>query len=221
MRNLAVLAAAGSALALVAAAPAPAQKPKPAPGTQNVTLKASTDLTTYSTPVSLSADVKGAKAAVAVTLQRRASTATDFATATTATTDANGRVTFSQRPSRNTVYRVVVGTTPPAQSAETLVRVRPLVGLRVSDSTPRRGQRVRFSGTVRPQHDGRTVHVQRKRADGSYGTVFRTSLRDAGSAYSSYSRRVTVRRTGTYRVRILGHDDHATGVSRERTLTVG
>jgi hypothetical protein len=30
-----------------------------------------------------------------------------------------------------------------------------------------------------------------------------------------------VRRTAVYRVRILGHEDHAMGVSRERTLTVG
>jgi hypothetical protein len=30
-----------------------------------------------------------------------------------------------------------------------------------------------------------------------------------------------VRRTGTYRVRLAAHADHAAGVSRMRTLTVG
>ena len=48
------------------------------------------------------------------------------------------------------------------------VRVSPLVGLRVSDTTPSAGQRVRFRGTVRPPHDGTRVAIQRKRADGTW-----------------------------------------------------
>jgi hypothetical protein len=108
-----------------------------------------------------------------------------------------------------------------ARSADLLVRVRPLVGFRVSDTTPRAGQRVRFRGTVRPPHDGSVVSIQRKRADGRFVTVARTRLRDAGDVYSRYGRRLRVRRTGTYRVRIAGHADHAAGFSRERTLTVG
>ena len=99
--------------------------------------------------------------------------------------------------------------------------VAPLVGLKVGDTTPRKGQRVRFRGTVRPQHDGRQVAIQRKNADGTWVTVKTPRLRDAGSTYSRYSKRFRIRRTGTYRTVIAAHADHVEGVSRERTLTVG
>ena len=211
---------AAAALTLAGATAAPAQKPPKPPGTQEVTLTASANPIVFSTPLSLTGDVKGAKAGVVVTLQERPFPATAFATVATATTDDKGRYTFSQRPRVNTTYRVLAATQPPAQSAELLVRVSPLVGFKVSDTTPKRGSRVSFAGTVRPAHDGRSVSIQRKRADGSFVTVARTSLRDAGSTFSRYSRRIRVKRTGTYRVRILGHNDHAQGVSRERTLTV-
>ena len=98
--------------------------------------------------------------------------------------------------------------------------VAPLVGLKVSDSTPRKGQRVRFRGSVRPKHDGTRVAIQRKRADGTWVTVRSPLLRDAGSGYSTYSKRIRIRRSGTYRTVIAAHADHAEGVSRERTLTV-
>ena len=58
---------------------------------------------------------------------------------------------------------------------------------------------MRFRGTVRPQHDGTRVAIQRKRADGTWATVRTPLLRDAGSAYSRYSKRIRIRRSGTYR----------------------
>lgn len=212
---------AAAALILAGAAPASAQKPPKPPGQQEVRLAAGADLITFSTPLTLSGDVKGAKAGVVVTLQQRPATSTAFSAVTTTKTDDKGRYTFTQRPRLNTTYRVVAATQPSAQSPDVLVRVRPLVGFRVSDRTPSRGERVRFSGKVFPPHDTRTVSIQRKRRDGSFTTILRTALRDAGSEFSRYSRRVRVRRTGTYRIRIAGHDDHAMGVSRERTLRVG
>ncbi len=210
---------ASAALILAGATAAPAQKPKP-PGQQDVTLAASANPVVFSAPLTLTGDVKRAKAGTLVTLQERPFPATVFATAATATTDDKGRYTFVVRPRVNTTYRVLAATQPPAQTPELLVRVSPLVGFRVSDGTPSRGERVRFSGTVRPAHDGRSVSIQRKRADGSFATIARTTLRDARSTYSRYSRRIAVRRTGVYRIRIVGHDDHAQGFSRERVLTV-
>ena len=47
----------------------------------------------------------------------------------------------------------------------------------------------------------------------------RTTLEKATSTSSKYSLRVRVRNAATYRVRILGHADHAMGISRERVLT--
>ena len=116
----------------------------------------------------------------------------------------------------NAYYRAVARTSPEQTSAEALVKVAPLVGFRVSDSTPKAGQRVRFSGTVRPRHNGRRVYVQRKVGTGSFVTIRRATLEAATSTSSKYSLRVRVRSTATYRVRILGHADHAMGISRER-----
>jgi hypothetical protein len=208
----ALIATAATALAVAGASQA--QKP-PKPGT--TTLKASADKVTFSQPVTLSGKVKGAKQAVTVTLERRAADQTAFVPAGTATTDVNGDFSFTQRPAKSSVFRATSGT---ASSPEVAVAVAPLVGLKVSDRTPRKGQRVRFHGTVRPQHDGTRVAIQRKRADGTWVTVKTPLLRDAGSTYSTYSKRFRIRRNGTYRTVIAAHADHAEGVSRERTLTV-
>ena len=218
MRTRLILAAALAALLLVFTATGQAQKP---PKSGDLTLRASAAQITFSNPVTLSGKVKGAKAGVVVTLQRRAADATAFVPAGTATTDGNGDYTFTVRPAQSSVFRASAATTPPATSADEPVAVAPLVGLKVSDATPRKGQRVRFRGTVRPQHDGTRVAIQRKRADGTWVTVRSPLLRDAGSSYSTYSKRIRIRRTGTYRTVIAAHADHAEGVSRERRLTVG
>jgi hypothetical protein len=192
-----------------------AQKP-PKPGA--TTLKTSAQQVTFSQPVALTGKVKGAKQAVTVSLERRAANSTAFVPAGTATSDANGDFSFADQPSKSSVYRATTGT---AASPEVAVAVAPLVGLKIGDPTPHKGRRVRFKGTVRPQHDGTRVAIQRKRADGTWATVRSPLLRDAGSRYSRYSKRIRIRRSGTYRTVIAAHADHAQGVSRERTLTVG
>ena len=203
-----------AATALAIASEGQAQKP---PKPTSMTLKAGADTVKFSSPVTLSGKVKGGKQGIVVTLERRAADATVFGPAGTATTDANGDFTFTDRPSKSSVYRATSGT---ATSPDASVAVAPIVGLKVSDATPRKGQRVRFRGTVRPQHDGTRVAIQRKRADGTWVTVRSPLLRDAGSSYSRYSKRIRIRRNGTYRTVIAAHADHAEGVSRERTLTV-
>ena len=75
---------------------------------------------------------------------------------------------------------------------------------------------------MRPQHDGTRVAIQRKRADGTWVTVQHAAACATPAArYSRYSKRIRIRRSGTYRTVIAAHADHAEGVSRERTLTVG
>lgn len=206
------------ATALAVTAEGRAQKP---PKANSVSLRSSADQITFSDAVALTGKVKGAKAGVLVTLERRAADATVFSPSGTATTDGNGDFSFAARPAESSVFRVVAATTPPATSADRAVAVAPRVGLRLSDRTPRKGQRVRFRGTVRPQHDGTRVAIQRRRADGTWTTVRTPLLRDAGSAYSRYSKRIRIRRSGTYRTVIAAHADHAEGVSRARSLTVG
>jgi plastocyanin len=75
------------------------------------------------------------------------------------------------------------------------------ITLKVSDATPRAGSRVRFYGSVTPAHDGRKVAIQKRGRGGSFKTVARATLRDAGRARSTFSRRLRVRADGVYRAR--------------------
>lgn len=203
--------------------PASAQKPKPQkpqkpytiPGPVSIGAKPNPVL--YRNPVTISGRVQNSAAGTTVTLLRKTVPATTFTGTATVTVDKQGDYTFTVRPRRNTYYRAVSSLKPQTQSADLLVKVRPLVGFRVSDSTPRAGQRVRFSGIVRPRHNGRRVSIQRKSGT-RWVTIARPTLRSLDASTSRYRRTLRVRRTGTYRVRILGHTDHAMGISRERTL---
>ena len=207
------------AILLATASATVAQKQTP-PGKVPVSLKASANPVTYSTPLTLTVSVKGASAGQQVKFQRKATTGA-YVDLATATTNDKGDATTVQRPRRNTIYRAVTVEATPRASTDLLVKVAPLVGFRVSDSTPSKGARITFRGTVRPQHDGRRVQIQRKQADGSWLTVARPTLLDTGRSYSKYSRRIRISATAVYRVVIAEHSDHAAGVSRERTLTVG
>jgi hypothetical protein len=136
------------------------------------------------------------------------------------TTASNGNYSFHLLPALNTNYQVTSG----ALRAATGVRVRHAVGLSVSDSTPARGQRVRFFGFVRPKHDGKVVLIQRRLASGAWTTVRRTTLLATTGNRSRYSTvlRVFAARGAlvNFRARFLGDGAHLTGTSVTRTLTV-
>lgn len=140
----------------------------------------------------------------------------DFANAGNATTAPSGNYSFTQQPGLNTRYRVRRSNLL-SPVVTVLVRIR--LGLRVSDRTPDRGERVRFFGRACPEHVGALVRVQRRTA-GGWVTVARTSAKLA-TRCSSYSRRIRVFRDGLYRAVVAGHDDHARGISPARFLDVG
>jgi plastocyanin len=94
------------------------------------------------------------------------------------------------------------------------------VTLQVSDATPARGARVRFFGTVRPARDGRLLQLQRRSRGGSYLTVSRIRLRDAGSARSKFSKRLRVMGDAVFRARLPADSAHQVGVSRAKRLNV-
>jgi plastocyanin len=94
------------------------------------------------------------------------------------------------------------------------------VTLRLSDSTPRPGRLVRFLGSVEPARDGGLVRIQRRTRKGSYRTVAKAELRDAGDARSKYSRKLRISGDGVFRARVPGDDDRATGTSPIRRLSV-
>jgi hypothetical protein len=216
-------------LAVFAAPAAPAlaqKKPKPPkPGQQYtipgpVSISAKPNPTVFSTPVTITGRVEKAAQGTVVTLAARILPSATFKTVATGKVGKNGTYSFGHRPPRNTYYRVTAALQPAVSSGDLLVRVSTLVGFRVSDSTPARGSRVRFSGIVRPRHDGRTAYIQKLASGGRWVTVGRATLRKLDAASSRYSKTLRIRRSGTYRVRVLGHADHAMGVSRTRSITV-
>lgn len=139
----------------------------------------------------------------------------DFSNAGKVVTGPSGNYAFTEKPGLNTRYRVRQGN---VLSPVATVRVRVRTGLRVSDRTPDRRERVRFYGRACPPHVGTLVRVQR-RGDGRWFTVARTRTREAARC-SRYSRRVRVSRDGVYRTVVARHGDHAAGISPRRFIDV-
>jgi hypothetical protein len=187
-------------------------------GSGNLTLRAQPTTIVFGRSTNLSGKLTGNNnAARQVTLRSDPFPFDNFDNAGSATTNSQGDYTLAQKPTVNTRYQARSGN---EESAVVTVLVRPTVSLRLSDSTPRRGQRVRFAGRVCPEHDGTRVAIQR-RSGGAFRTVARTTLKDiAGSTCSRYARRLGVRRDGIYRAVIRGHADHATGTSPRRRANV-
>jgi len=221
MKSLVPAVSLALAFAPAAMAAKPPAQPKPA---APITLDAKPAMLVFSGATTLSGQIGGGNnAGVTVRLEQDSSRPYGDSykpVGAVATTANNGRYTFAVKPLLNTQYRVVAQTSPPVTSAPKLVLVRMLVGLSLSDPTPARGSLVRFSGSVYPAHDGRTVYIQKRSPTGRFVTVARTMLRDAGEAKSTYSRRVRAFRDGTYRVKVAGDGDHINGFSRLRTVNV-
>ena len=157
---------------------------------------------------------------VPVLLQQKPSPyTTDFETVDTATTDSKGRYSFRITPDLNTRYRTTTAV-PQAFSKEVQVDVRVKVVLRLSDSTPSAGERVKFRGTAGPEHDGQLVYIQRRNRSGKWRTSKKVALQDAGDELSRFATRIRVRRTGTYRAKVFHDADHADGTSRPKRARV-
>jgi hypothetical protein len=100
----------------------------------------------------------------------------------------------------NTQYRVLVQDKPSVQSP--IVNVGVAVRVSTHVHTTRRSAHsivVRFSGTVRPARDGAQVAFQKAR-HGTWVTIGGTITHHGGTSFSRYSKHVTIRRGGTFRV---------------------
>ena len=187
-------------------------------GNNDVTVRASATTVTFGGSVAFTGAVRNAAAGTAVEVWENPYPYTGGYknTGRAGVVDPQGNYTVTGvKPQMHTRYKVIARTNPPAESAEVFIQVRLRISLRVSDSTPRRGTRVRFFGTVSPAHAGKVVSIQRRRRDGKYVTVARTTT----SSTSTDSRRVRVRSTGTYRAIVTAADqDHLDGTSRTRRL---
>jgi hypothetical protein len=220
--RIAAPAVAGLALVVPHAFAQKGKPPKP-PGQAAVTLDARANPIVFGGTTTLSGDVSPNGGGVKIRFEEDATRPYGDSykpSALTATTAKNGKYSVAAKPLVNTQYRVIAQASPPVTSAPRLVLVRTLVGLRVSDSTPRRGALVTFSGSVFPAHDGARALIQRRTRSGSFVTLARPLLKDAGTAKSAYSRRLRVRTDGVYRVKVAGDADHVNGYSRTRTIDV-
>jgi hypothetical protein len=185
---------------------------------RNITISASHKTIKFGGTVTLSGKLTGSNnSGRPVNIEHDPFPVDTFTDAGTATTNATGDWTFGHKPAANTRYRARSGG---AESQNQDVMVRPAITLRLSDRTPRVGQRVRFSGRLCPEHDGVAIALQRR-----FGKTWRTLrsvvLKDvAGSTCSSYSRRLRVRRDSAFRTRFLGDADHVAGNSRVRRANV-
>jgi hypothetical protein len=181
---------------------------------RNITIAASAKTVKFGGSVTLSGKLTGSNnASRPVTIEQDPFPVDTFTNAGSATTNATGDWTFAHKPVANTRYRARSGS---AESQNQDVMVRPAIRLRLSDRTPRVGQRVRFSGRLCPEHDGVTIALQR-RFGRTWRTVRSMVLKDiADSACSSFARRLRVRRDSAYRARFPGDADHVAGNSRVR-----
>jgi hypothetical protein len=195
-----------------------------APGAAGVTLSASKAAVTWGNPVTLTGIAAGGAGETVVLEQQPPPFTAPFQSAGEVTADGAGAFSFTVTPTATTRYHAEAKTSPPATSADVTVGVRVRVGLKVSDKTPRSGQRVRFSGLVTPAHDGTAVKLQRKTRAGwktRKTLVLAAATPLDGVARSSYSTRLRVRSTGRYRAVVVPTDgDHLRGKSPRKRLRV-
>jgi hypothetical protein len=210
----------------IAGTSAKKKKPPPYSVPTGVTIAAAPAIVTFGQASALTGKVTSQpKAGVTVTLQSTPFPYTaPFKGTATALTDQGGGYRFTVSPGANTRYRVEAKASPTVTSPVVGVRVRVKVSIRLSDSTPARGHLVRFSGLVLPAHNGKVARIQRHTSSG-WRTVARTTLRATtplnGVARSRYSKRIRIRASATYRVRVSPADgDHVTGTSRTRSVRV-
>lgn len=190
-----------------------------------VTLKTSLDPVTFGKSVTLSGQVAGPdNAGLTITLQAKPHpyTAAFKKVGNSLLTNAGGKFSFTHSPSLKTQYRVVARKNGANYlSPVVLQRVRARVSTYLNDSTPRRGQRIRFYGSVKPPHPGAVVRVQRRSSTGKYVTIAKAHVRAFSTTRSTYSLHARIYSTAYYRVRVSTSDsDHSSGIGTRKRLRV-
>jgi hypothetical protein len=215
MKRSIITTAALAVLGAIAAAGA-GDAAKPAPAT--LTIAADHASVKYGATVTLSGNLGGSNvSARTVRVQEDVYPLSSFSNSGSATTSATGGWSLAVKPTADTRYRASSGKT---DSPTVDVMVRPAITLKLSDRTPKRGQRVRFSGQVCPEHDSVATELQRRTSSG-WKKVAGPVLADIpGSTCSKYSVRKRVRKSGTYRTHFAADADHAAGNSPRRRAVV-
>jgi hypothetical protein len=131
-------------------------------------------------------------------------------------TNAAGQFSFPLlAPEATAQYRVRTTSGPPVVSPILTLGVAVRVKTNVSRTRVRRGSLVRFSGTIRPARPGARYAIQKQTRAGGWATIAGSITRSGGSSFSGFSRRVRVRRGGSYRVFVQIVDGNLTsGIGR-------
>jgi hypothetical protein len=120
----------------------------------------------------------------------------------------------------NTQYRVLMTDRPDVVSPIVPVSV----AVRVTTHTKRyhasRGVRIRFSGIITPARDGAQFAIQRRLRDGTWKTIGGSAARHRNASTSRYSKRVRIRRTGSFRVFVGTAGDYTSNVGRTVRIRV-
>ncbi len=100
----------------------------------------------------------------------------------------------------NTQYRVATTGAKPVLSEVVTLGVAVHLTTRVTSHHVRRGGHITFSGTIRPAKVGALFAVQKQSSAGAWVTVAGGVAHGGGQTFTRYSKRVRIRRGGTYRV---------------------
>ena len=190
---------------------------KPAPGT--LTIAADHANVKFGARVTLSGKLAGSNiSGRTVRVQEDVYPLSSFSNTGTATTNATGDWSLAVKPTASTRYRANVGK---VDSPTVDVLVHPAITLKLSDRTPKRGRRVRFSGQLCPEHD--TV-ADRAPAQDAARAGRRSRARCSPTSRAARARstrsRKRVRRSGSYRAHFNADADHAAGNSSRRRARV-
>ena len=121
----------------------------------------------------------------------------------------------------NTQFRVLIPTKPEIQSPIISVGVAPKVGTSVTDTHVRRGQRVRFTGTIKPGAGGERMAIQKLKGT-IWVNVGGATAHRSSSTSSRYSKRIRITRGGSYRVFVASlNGSLAPGIGRTVKIHVG
>ena len=94
-------------------------------------------------------------------------------------------------------FEIRADTNPPITTPVVTMPVSSLVSLHAPGHV-RKGHLARFAGTVLPAQDGLVVKIQKRGRDGVFRIVAHTNLHHKNAGSSTYSRRLRLKRTGTY-----------------------
>jgi hypothetical protein len=130
-------------------------------------------------------------------------------------TDANGAFTFAALALPTTEQLRVQTPDGKVVSPIATVAVAVKVETRVGSYRVRRGHKLRFSGVIHPGRDGAQYAVQKLGRSGQWVTVAGGITHKGSSTFSGFSRHVTIRRSGDYRIFVRIVDGNFTsGIGR-------